>query len=202
MISYPTEPIAIEIQELTSHDIKFSVTNIDASLANTIRRIMISETPIMAIEFVDIHNNTSALHDEFLASRIGLVPLECHNIDKFENFMDCKFCQDAKGCEHCSARMRLKVTNTDKDVMEVTSSMIISESEHVRPAKFFSVVDKDIDGNPLENGILLAKLKKGQEIDVQMICRKGIGKDHAKYIPVSTAKFRYEPVIDINHQIF
>ena len=198
MISYPKEPIQIEIQELDDEKIKFSLANVDASMANALRRIMIAETPIMAIEFVNVLNNTSALHDEFLSQRLGLVPLECHQPHNYEFFMDCKFCQGGQGCERCSVKMRLKVSNWDRDVLEVTSKDIISESDEVRPAKFFSVVDKDIEGRPLETGISLAKLKKGQEIDVELIARKGIGKDHAKYVPVSTAKFRYEPIVELN----
>jgi len=41
------------------------------SIANTLRRIMISEIPTMAIEFVNIKGNTSCLHDEHLALRLG-----------------------------------------------------------------------------------------------------------------------------------
>jgi RNA polymerase Rpb3/RpoA insert domain len=38
--------------------------------------------------------------------------------------------------------------------------------------------------------ILLAKLRPGQEIGLEMHARKGVGKDHAKYSPVATAAYR------------
>lgn len=44
-------------------------------LANSLRRIMISEAPTMAIEHVYITNNTSVIQDEVLAHRLGLIPL-------------------------------------------------------------------------------------------------------------------------------
>lgn len=53
----------------------FSLIGIDASLANAIRRILIAEIPTLAIEDVFVNQNTSIVHDEVLAHRIGLVPL-------------------------------------------------------------------------------------------------------------------------------
>jgi DNA-directed RNA polymerase I and III subunit RPAC1 len=41
---------------------------------------------------------------------------------------------------------------------------------------------------PVFDDILITKLRPGQNIEVMAYCRKGIGKDHAKYSPVSTGK--------------
>src|SRR3989344_1051465 len=51
------------------------VSDLDISLANAIRR-SVNEIPIMAIDEVDIYKNDSALNDNILAHRIGLVPLK------------------------------------------------------------------------------------------------------------------------------
>ncbi len=200
-MEYPTENISIEILELKEDSIKFILNNVDASFANALRRIMISEVPTMAIEFVNIHNNMSSIHDEFLSQRIGLVPLTSHNIDRYQYFMDCKFCQGGIGCDYCSVRLTLKVTNNDKEVIDFTSMDIKSDSNDVKPAKFYSVINKDEDGNAKEIGILIGKLKQGQEVDVECIARKGIGKDHTKFSPVAVANFQYEPQIELNQQI-
>ena len=50
---------------------------------------------------------------------------------------------------------------------------------------------------PVNPGILLAKLRHGQAIDLEMHCVKGIGADHAKFSPVATASYRLLPTIDI-----
>ncbi len=46
------------------------------SFANAMRRIMMSEIPTDAIEEVEIKENNSALQDEILAHRLGLIPLK------------------------------------------------------------------------------------------------------------------------------
>ncbi len=51
------------------------VTNINVSLANAIRR-SVGEISVMAIDEVDIYKNDSALYDEIIAHRLGLVPLK------------------------------------------------------------------------------------------------------------------------------
>ncbi|MBI2004008.1 hypothetical protein HYS72_00935 [Candidatus Pacearchaeota archaeon] len=48
---------------------------VDNSLANAIRRY-ISQIPIVAVDEVEISKNDSALYDETLAHRIGLIPLK------------------------------------------------------------------------------------------------------------------------------
>ena len=44
--------------------------------ANTIRRLIIEEVPTLAVEEVEVKDNSSALHDEMLALRLGLVPIK------------------------------------------------------------------------------------------------------------------------------
>ena len=54
---------------------ELDLIGIDASIANAFRRILMAEIPTMAIEKVYIYNNTSVMHDEILAHRLGLIPI-------------------------------------------------------------------------------------------------------------------------------
>lgn len=75
------------LEHSSPNEIVFEMVNIDVSLANALRRIMISEVPSMAIEHVYMWNNSSIIHDEVLAHRIGLVPI---NVDPryFDSFVN------------------------------------------------------------------------------------------------------------------
>ena len=54
---------------------------------------------------------------------------------------------------------------------------------------------------PVNPGILLAKLRPGQCINLEMHCHKGIGADHAKFSPVATASYRLLPTITLTKPI-
>ena len=75
------EELTFDIKSLSKTDMEVEVHGIDAPLANTLRRIIISEVgvgnqiPTMAIDKAIIYQNTSIMHDEVLAHRLGLVPI-------------------------------------------------------------------------------------------------------------------------------
>lgn len=50
---------------------------------------------------------------------------------------------------------------------------------------------------PVHSDILIAKLRPGQELDLELHCEKNSGKEHAKWSPVATASYRLLPVINI-----
>ena len=165
--TFRTRAPNIDIQKLTKEKMKFTLTGVDSSIANSLRRAMIAEVPTMAIDLVQIQINTSSLHDEFLAHRLGLIPLVSEGIDEYEFPRNCK-CSGY--CQYCAVQFRLKVKNTEGGILDVTSTdlkRVSQQASEVRAA--------DIDGP-----ILLLKLKKNQEIDITCNARKGIGKEHAK----------------------
>lgn len=54
---------------------------------------------------------------------------------------------------------------------------------------------------PVHDDIVIAKLRPGQELNLRMLCAKGIGKDHAKFSPVATASYRLLPEITLTKPV-
>ena len=67
----------------------------------------------------------------------------------------------------------------------------------------FCIEGKECTPNPgpVENDILIAKLRPGHELDIRMVAVKGLGSDHAKFSPVATAYYRLLPEIKINRRV-
>jgi len=61
------------------------ISEIDISLANAIRR-SVGEIPILAIFETDIYKNDSALYDEIISHRLGLVPLKNQKLKSGDSF--------------------------------------------------------------------------------------------------------------------
>ena len=70
--------MAVEVKRISQRSAEVDVIGVDASIANAIRRTLIADVPSICIENVYVWNNTSVIHDEVLAHRLGLIPL---NVD-------------------------------------------------------------------------------------------------------------------------
>lgn len=63
------------LDEPDEHTLILEMIHVDTSFVNALRRILLSEVPTVALEHIYMWNNSSILHDEVLAHRLGLVPL-------------------------------------------------------------------------------------------------------------------------------
>lgn len=183
----------IKFKEATSEYVDFTLSNVDLSLANSLRRVMISEIPTLAIDSVEIEKNTTVLADEFLAHRLGLIPLESLDIDKLRYNRECT-CDNY--CNRCSVTLILNVIATEDSSKSVYSrDLLVVQNEHLKNLKL---------GNPavspdVPEGILICKLRKGQELTVRCIAKKGISKEHAKWDSASAIEFEYDPWNKLHH---
>jgi len=79
----------------------------------------------MAIEFVKVIENTSPLHDEFLAHRLGLLPLISNTVDSFNFHKECLCSESQEVCPVCSVKFILKKKNTTNEPIDVTTDDLV-----------------------------------------------------------------------------
>ena len=189
--------VKAEVTSLGSEAAHFSLTGVDQALANALRRIMLSEVPTLAVDLVDIEENSSPLFDEFLAHRLGLLPIDSRAADRYQYSRDCSC---ATSCPNCTVRYTLDVFATDDGVTEVTHLDIQAEGSSVPlPVPLW---DRTISADDNRKaGVLIAKLRKNQHLKLSMQAKKGIAKMHAKYMPTGTVSMRYENVITVDRDI-
>jgi DNA-directed RNA polymerase II subunit RPB3 len=74
----------VKVISLASHEIQFELSDTDTSMANTLRRIMIAEVPTLMIDLVEYSDNSTVLNDEYIAHRLGLIPIRYQAPDSFK----------------------------------------------------------------------------------------------------------------------
>ncbi|KAL6560773.1 DNA-directed RNA polymerases II, IV and V subunit 3 [Orobanche gracilis] len=197
-VSYQRFP-KIKVRAVRDDFMEFELRETDASIANALRRVMIAEVPTIAIDLVEIEVNSSVLNDEFLAHRLGLIPLLSDRAMSMRFSRDCDACDGDVQCEYCSVEIHLRAKCINDQTLDVTSKDLYSYDHNVVPVDFS---DSSSGRDNAENrGIIIVKLRRGQELNLRAIARKGIGKDHAKWSPAATVTFMYEPEIYINEEL-
>jgi DNA-directed RNA polymerase subunit D len=150
----------IEFQEKNNRMI-FSVSGVETAYANTLRRMMGFEVPVMAIDDVEFRKNSSILYDEVFAHRLGLIPLST-DLKAYDLPSECK-CKGA-GCASCQVKFTLKASGP--------GTVYASE-----------IKSKDPAIKPLYPKMPIVKLLDGQEIELEATATLGQGKEHSKWCP-------------------
>ncbi len=150
----------VQVLNKSKSEIQFLAEGIKSSFASALRRVMMSEIPTMAIEYVDFKKNDSALNDEIVANRLGLIPLtfekDVYNVNK-----DCDNCK-GKGCSRCQVKLVMK----KKGPGMVFSGDLKSDSKDV---------------NPVFDDIPVVELFENQEMQFEAVAQLGFGRVHTKW---------------------
>ncbi|KAJ7084406.1 DNA-directed RNA polymerase II, subunit 3 [Mycena belliarum] len=200
---------AVRIRDLKKDRVNFVLENVDLAFANSLRRVMMADLPTIAIDLVEIQANTTVLPDEFIAHRLGMVPLVSTNCD--EGMRDNRDCTCLAACQYCSIQLKLDVACHNNTTMDITSNHLEVSSyndyeegvegeagdEPTKRGEYFGhpVGKNDPDVPP----ILICKIRKGQELKLRCIAKKGIAKEHAKWSPCSAVSFEYDPHNKLRH---
>jgi len=165
----------IEFASLDDTLARFTLAGANPGFANAFRRAMIGEVPTLAIEDVRIYDNTSALFDEMLAHRLGLIPIKT-DLTSYTTQDKCA-CSGA-GCTGCIATFTLSV--------EGPKTVLSSD-----------LIPQDPKTTPVYDNIPIVKLVKGQKLVIEARAVANTGREHAKWQPTLVCGYKNYPVITI-----
>ncbi|KAK0184654.1 DNA-directed RNA polymerase [Armillaria mellea] len=153
----------IQVKRLSNRSIDFDVVGVDASIVNAFRRIMIAEVPTMAIECIYVFNNMCIIQDKVHAHRLGLITL---NVDPapIEPRLSAG---DATNRNIIIFKVNIKCARNPDVPKDATEP----EDLYIDHGFLFPSAPMNLD-------IVLAQLRPGQEIKIDLCAVKGVGKDH------------------------
>lgn len=165
----------LEVRRLEDNEMEFVLSDAAPAFANALRRAMLREVPIMAVDEVDFVVNDSAMYDEILSHRLALIPLRTPP----KGYVLPSECGCGEGrCPKCSVDLSLK----REGPATVLSGDLKSSDENVVP---------------VSGSVPLVKLGEGQRLEFTAIARLGLGKEHAKWQPGVVA-YKYMPIFELN----
>jgi len=167
----------LKVVELTDSIGVFEVRGVTPSFLNALRRTLLSQVPKLAIDDVTIYDNTSALFDEMLAHRLGLMPVPT-DLNAFVPRDECSC--NGEGCPSCTVLYTL----SKEGPCMVFSGDLVPAAD----AKF-RIVDPKVP---------LVKLLEGQRVMLECGAVLGTGHKHAKWQVVNAVGYMEYPVIRVN----
>jgi len=147
----------------------------EPALANAVRRTLLAEIPIMAVDTVTFYENTSVMPDEYVAHRIAMVPFKT-DLKAYKRPEDC--CSG--NCASCSV---------DLTIDEAGPKMVYSSDIKTSDAKI----------KPVSGKIPIVELMPGQRLRLEAKAVLGRGEDHAKW-KFGVASFKYAPVLKADYR--
>ena len=128
---------------------------------NALRRTMMTEVPVLAVEDVEFRKNSSALYDEIISHRLGMLSIKT-DAESYNLPEECK-CGGA-GCAQCQVTMTLEASGPKTVYAE-------------------DIQSKDPKAKPVHGKAPIIKLLEGQEIELEATAVMGQGKRHSKWNP-------------------
>ncbi len=167
----------VRILNKTDNKVSFILDDSTPAFANSLRRIMVSEIPVLAIDSIEVSENTSILFDEIIAHRLGLLPLS-FDPKKFNFTSECA-CK-GKGCPSCEAVFAL----------EKTGPCVVHSGD-------LKSANKDVE--PVDPKFVIAELLENQKLKLEGTARLGTGLQHAKW-QAANASYGYYPELEVSGQ--
>lgn len=168
--------VSVKVLDKTDMYLRVVIEGAEPSLVNSLRRVFISDVPVLAIDEVIILDNTSVLYDEVLAHRLAMIPIKT-DLKKFPKIEECE--QELVDPSLCQVRFVLNVEA--KEPMMVYSRDLRSDDPEVRP---------------VYDDIPIVKLMPGQKVVLEAYARLGRARKHAKW-QAGLAAYYYYPRVTV-----
>jgi DNA-directed RNA polymerase subunit D len=167
----------IDIIELSERKARFVLSGVSTSFANALRRSVLAEVPVLAIDDVNVYENTSVLFDEQLALRLGMIPLKT-DVKLYTLPEECT-CKGA-GCPSCQVSLTL---SAEGPKVVYSGEISVSNDPQVHPAA--------------DSTIPVVELKEKHKVVVEAIARLGTGKNHTRWQAGVASGYKNMPVVTI-----
>ncbi len=171
------DTLKIEILKKNEREMQFLLEESNPQFANALRRIMISEIPVLAIDTVDFFENDSIFYDEVIAHRLGLIPL----VFEPKKFHFKEEHKDGKTCSLC-----------------VVKFIINKKGPGIVYSKDMKSDDPEV--KPLYDNIPIIELFDDQKLRLEAFASLGLGKKHARY-QAANAWYRYYPIAKLKGEL-
>ena len=191
----PSVEITSNIQD---YELKFTLSGINVSIANSIRRIILSEIPIVVFRVspndknkCNIIANTCGLNNEIVKHRLSCIPIHIKNIEEFpiKNYILEVNVQN-------NTDTTIYVTTKDFIIKDLITGKVLSQD---KTKEIFPT--NDLSGDYID--FVRLKAKVADEIQgkiIHLTCEFDVGtaKEDGAYNVVSTCS--YGNTIDVEHQ--
>jgi hypothetical protein len=148
------------------------IINVPSQVLNYLRIWLEDQLIAVAIDWIQVRANTSTYYDEYIAHRLGLIPIDADPL-RLENFT-------GNSPDLCSENtciiFDLNVNNPGKDVKNVLSGDL-----QWIPLGNQAQAWRDRPPRPIYDNLLIARLLPGQEINLRAYAVRGTNIQHAKW---------------------
>ena len=186
-------PIVNNQSENEFNEFIFTLENTNVSVANAIRRTLLSDIPLLVFKTfpyeknrVEFIANTTRFNNEIIKQRLSAIPVYIKDVENFP-FEEYEFSID-------------KVNNTSNIDYVTTGDFVIKDTKNNK------ILDKSetiniFPKNPLTNYFIdivrlrpkLSENMKGEELKIKGKLHIGTAKEDSNYNAVSTAAYSYTP---------
>jgi DNA-directed RNA polymerase subunit D len=173
-------PLKLEKLEQTDYKMRFIIEGISIEMVNALRRIILTEVPVMAIDEVIILKNDSPLYDEIISHRLGMIPLKT-DLETYKLPSECSC--GGFGCPVCQVSLTCEITNTTNAPLDIFSGDLNSNDPKIVP---------------VNSRIPIVKIDKNDKVIIEAYAILGKAKNHAKWQAVSNVSYRFYPLIEFD----